>query len=228
MKKNKKTIQIIVVCLVVLGSLFYLYSKGTYTSYETLTNGKITPKIAKWNIKVDGIEVTTSDVVTIGLSNINWVSNNAVAAKAVPGSHGFATVKIDPMNTDVSIKYTLEIIDKNVDNKDNKTSNTDSTSDTEISDEPGSAPGNKFLEVSNINNSTNSLIQTGENTYVGVITLDELKNKTITTLTFDVLWPLGDDVDPYSDEVNSSSNFLEINFSVEQYKGEVITPYTTG
>ena len=187
MKKNKKTIQIIVVCLVVLGSLFYLYSKGTYTSYETLTNGKITPKIAKWNIKVDGIEVTTSDVVTIGLSNINWVSNNAVAAKAVPGSHGFATVKIDPMNTDVSIKYTLEIIDKNVDN-------------------------NKFLEISNINNSTNSLIQTGENTYVGVITLDELKNKTITTLTFDVLWPLGDDVDPYSDEVNSSSNFLEINF----------------
>lgn len=203
MKKNKKTIQIIVVCLVVLGSLFYLYSKGTYTSYETLTNGKITPKIAKWNIKVDGIEVTTSDVVTIGLSNINWVSNNAVAAKAVPGSHGFATVKIDPMNTDVSIKYTLEIIDKNVDN-------------------------NKFLEISNINNSTNSLIQTGENTYVGVITLDELKNKTITTLTFDVLWPLGDDVDPYSDEVNSSSNFLEINFSVEQYKGEVITPYTAG
>ena len=203
MKKNKKTIQIIVVCLVVLGSLFYLYSKGTYTSYETLTNGKITPKIAKWNIKVDGIEVTTSDVVTIGLSNINWVSNNAVAAKAVPGSHGFATVKIDPMNTDVSIKYTLEIIDKNVDN-------------------------NKFLEISNINNSTNSLIQTGENTYVGVITLDELKNKTITTLTFDVLWPLGDDVNPYSDEVNSSSNFLEINFSVEQYKGEVITPYTTG
>lgn len=203
MKKNKKTIQIIVVCLVVLGSLFYLYSKGTYTSYETLTNGKITPKIAKWNIKVDGIEVTTSDVVTIGLSNINWVSNNAVAAKAVPGSHGIATVKIDPMNTDVSIKYTLEIIDKNVDN-------------------------NKFLEISNINNSTNSLIQTGENTYVGVITLDELKNKTITTLTFDVLWPLGDDVDPYSDEVNSSSNFLEINFSVEQYKGEVITPYTAG
>lgn len=203
MKKNKKTIQIIVVCLVVLGSLFYLYSKGTYTSYETLTNGKITPKIAKWNIKVDGIEVTTSDVVTIGLSNINWVSNNAIAAKAVPGSHGFATVKIDPMDTDVSIKYTLEIIDKNVDN-------------------------NKFLEISNINNSTNSLIQTGENTYVGVITLDELKNKTITTLTFDVLWPLGDDVDPYSDEVNSSSNFLEINFSVEQYKGEVITPYTTG
>ena len=203
MKKNEKTIQIIVVCLVVLGSLFYLYSKGTYTSYETLTNGKITPKIAKWNIKVDGIEVTTSDVVTIGLSNINWVSNNAVAAKAVPGSHGFATVKIDPMDTDVSIKYTLEIIDKNVDN-------------------------NKFLEISNINNSTNSLIQTGENTYVGVITLDELKNKTITTLTFDVLWPLGDDVDPYSDEVNSSSNFLEINFSVEQYKGEVITPYTTG
>ena len=203
MKKNKKAIQIMVVCLVVLGSLFYLYSKGTYTSYETLTNGKITPKIAKWNIKVDGIEVTTSDVVTIGLSNINWVSNNAVAAKAVPGSHGFATVKIDPMDTDVSIKYTLEIIDKNVDN-------------------------NKFLEISNINNSTNSLIQTGENTYVGVITLDELKNKTITTLTFDVLWPLGDDVDPYSDEVNSSSNFLEINFSVEQYKGEVITPYTAG
>lgn len=203
MKKNKKTIQIIVVCLVVLGSLFYLYSKGTYTSYETLTNGKITPKIAKWNIKVDGIEVTTSDVVTIGLSNINWVSNNAVAAKAVPGSHGIATVKIDPMDTDVSIKYTLEVVDKNVDS-------------------------NKFLEVSNINNSTNSLIQTGENTYVGVITLDELKNKTITTLTFDVLWPLGDDVDPYSDEVNSSSNFLEINFSVEQYKGEAITPYTTG
>ncbi len=203
MKKNKKVVQVIVVFLVVLGSLFYLYSNGTYTSYETLTNGKITPKIAKWNIKVDGIEVTTSDVVTIGLSNITWVSNNAVATKAVPGSYGEATVKIDPMDTDVAIKYTLEVIDRNVDE-------------------------NKFLEISNVNNSTGTLIQTGENTYSGIITLDDVKNKNITTLTFDVLWPLGDDVDPYSEEVSSSSNFLEINFSVEQYNGEAITPYTVG
>lgn len=201
MKNSKKIIKTLVIGFVVLGSLFYLYSKGTYTSYETLTNGKITPKIARWNIKVDGIEVTTSEVVTIGLSNIDWVSNNAVATKAVPGSHGLATVKIDPMDTDVAIKYTLEVIDKNVDS-------------------------NKFLEISNVNNSTNSLIKTAENTYVGIISLDDLKN--ITTLTFDVDWPLGDDIDPFSDEVSSSSNFLEINFSVEQYKGEKIVPYTAG
>jgi hypothetical protein len=203
MKKNKKVVQIIVVFLVVLGSLFYLYSKGTYTSYETLTNGKITPKIAKWNIKVDGIEVTTSDVVTIGLSNITWVSNNAVNTKAVPGSNGKATVKIDPMDSDVAIKYTLEVIDRNVDE-------------------------NKFLEISNVNNSTDTLIQTAENTYAGIITLDDVKNKNITTLTFDVLWPLGEDIDPYSEKVSSGSNFLEINFSVEQYNGEEITPFTTG
>ncbi len=203
MKKNKKVVQIIVVFLVVLGSLFYLYSKGTYTSYETLTNGKITPKIAKWNIKVDGIEVTTSDVVTIGLSNITWVSNNAVNTKAVPGSNGKATVKIDPMDSDVAIKYTLEVIDRNVDE-------------------------NKFLEISNVNNSTDTLIQTAENTYAGIITLDDVKNKNITTLTFDVLWPFGEDIDPYSEKVSSGSNFLEINFSVEQYNGEEITPFTTG
>lgn len=202
MKNRKKSIiQIVVVMVLVFGSLYYLYSKGTYTAYETLTNGKITPNMAKWNISVDGFKVTSSDVQTIGLSNITWNSSNAVNGKALPGSTGTAKAIIDPMDTDVAIKYTFEIIDKSVD-------------DT------------KFLKVTNINDNGNNLIRVGENVYTGIFSLDDIKNKVKKELVLDVEWPLGEDVDPTSEEVNSSVNFLVINFSVEQYKGEAIVPYS--
>lgn len=202
MKNRKKSIiQIVVVMVLVFGSLYYLYSKGTYTAYETLTNGKITPNMAKWNISVDGFKVTSSDVQTIGLSNITWNSSNAVNGKALPGSTGTAKAIIDPMDTDVAIKYTFEIIDKSVD-------------DT------------KFLKVTNINDNGNNLIRVGENVYTGIFSLDDIKNKVKKELVLDVEWPLGEDVDPTSEEVNSSINFLVINFSVEQYKGEAIVPYS--
>lgn len=199
--KKKKIVQIIVVTILLFGSLFYLYSNGTYTAYETETNGKITPGIAKWNISVDGFKVTSSDVQTIGLSNITWNSSNAVNGKALPGSTGTAKAIIDPMDTDVAIKYTFEIIDKSVD-------------DT------------KFLKVTNINDNGNNLIRVGENVYTGIFSLDDIKKQAKKELTFDVEWPLGEDIDPTSEEVNSSINFLVINFSVEQYKGEAIVPYS--
>lgn len=202
MKNRKKSIiQIVVVMVLVFGSLYYLYSKGTYTAYETLTNGKITPNMAKWNISVDGFKVTSSDVQTIGLSNITWNSSNAVNGKALPGSTGTVKITIDPMDTDVAIKYTFEIIDKSVD-------------DT------------KFLKVTNINDNGNNLIRVGENVYTGIFSLDDIKKQAKKELTFDVEWPLGEDIDPTSEEVNSSINFLVINFSVEQYKGEAIVPYS--
>lgn len=202
MKNRKKSIiQIVVVMVLVFGSLYYLYSKGTYTAYETLTNGKITPNMAKWNISVDGFKVTSSDVQTIGLSNITWNSSNAVNGKALPGSTGTVKITIDPMDTDVAIKYTFEIVDKNVD-------------DT------------KFLKVTNINDNGNNLIRVGENVYTGIFSLDDIKKQAKKELTFDVEWPLGEDIDPTSEEVNSSINFLVINFSVEQYKGEAIVPYS--
>ena len=202
MKNRKKSIiQIVVVMVLVFGSLYYLYSKGTYTAYETLTNGKITPNMAKWNISVDGFKVTSSDVQTIGLSNITWNSSNAVNGKALPGSTGTVKITIDPLDTDVAIKYTFEIIDKSVD-------------DT------------KFLKVTNINDNGNNLIRVGENVYTGIFSLDDIKNKVKKELVLDVEWPLGEDVDPTSEEVNSSINFLVINFSVEQYKGEAIVPYS--
>ena len=202
MKNRKKSIvQIVVVMVLIFGSLYYLYSKGTYTAYETLTNGRITPNIAKWNISVDGFKITTGEVQTVGLSNIVWNSSNAVNGKALPGSTGTAKAIIDPMDTDVAIKYTFEIIDKSVD-------------DT------------KFLKVTNINDNGNNLIRVGENVYTGIFSLDDIKNKLNKELVLDVEWPLGEDVDPTSEEVNSSVNFLVINFTVEQYKGEAIVPYS--
>lgn len=202
MKNRKKSIvQIVVVMVLIFGSLYYLYSKGTYTAYETLTNGRITPNMAKWNISVDGFKITTGEVQTVGLSNIVWNSSNAVNGKALPGSTGTAKAIIDPMDTDVAIKYTFEIIDKSVD-------------DT------------KFLKVTNINDNGNNLIRVGENVYTGIFSLDDIKNKVKKELVLDVEWPLGEDVDPTSEEVNSSVNFLVINFSVEQYKGEAIVPYS--
>lgn len=196
----KKITKYILIVFIVVGCFFYLYSKGTYTFYETLIDKLVKPQIAKWNIKVDNQTVTTSTPTMIYLRNIVWDNTHTVPNKAVPGSVGVATIKIDPVNSNVAIKYTLDIVDKNVD-------------------------PTKFLEVRNIRNENSPLIQTGENMYTGIISLQDIKDKNIEEIKLDLTWPNDVDLDPTSEEVNSSSNFIVINFQVEQYQGEEIVPF---
>ena len=199
--KKEQIIKILVIVMGIFTSLFYLFSKATYTAYETNTNGRINPDIANWNVKVNGFTVTSDEEQVIGLTDITWTTTNALPTKAVPGSTGVATITIDPDDTEVEVKYTLEIID----------SDTDPT---------------KFLHVTGISDQDNQLVRVGSKTYSGIITLSDISNHDTKIIYLNVEWPVTGEVDPTSEDVNTSSNYLVINFTAEQYKGEALVPYT--
>ena len=118
-----------------------------------------------------------------------------------PGSTGVLDINIDPTDTDVAIKFDLEIIDKNIDPL-------------------------KILTVSSITDSSNQLIRTGVNTYTGIITLDEISSGTIENIKLNIEWiDNGEDID-FDTITDNSEDYLEINFTAMQYRGEEIVSYT--
>lgn len=198
--KNKKIINLLLIFVVII-CLVYLYSKGTYTIFESKVDSYINPDIADWNIKVNGVVVTSADPVVVNISDVAWNSTNVADNKLAPGSTGVLDINIDPTDTDVAIKFDLEIIDKNIDPL-------------------------KILTVSSITDSSNQLIRTGVNTYTGIITLDEISSGTIENIKLNIEWiDNGEDID-FDTITDNSEDYLEINFTAMQYRGEEIVSYT--
>ena len=54
--KNKKIINLLLIFVAII-CLVYLYSKGTYTIFESKVDSYINPDIADWNIKVNGVGI---------------------------------------------------------------------------------------------------------------------------------------------------------------------------
>lgn len=200
--KKKKIIRILCVIFLCIGVGFYLYFKDAYSIFESVIDGIISPDIATWNIKVNDVVVTTVDPIAVDITSITWTGEHVADNKVAPGSVGSLDINIDPTDTDVAIKYDIEVIDKNI--------NPD-----------------KLLTVHSVNDLSGNLIRTDVSTYTGIITLDEIDNKIIEKISLNVEW-IDDNTeinfDDLSDDVN---DYLEINFRAIQYRGEEIIPYVS-
>lgn len=199
MKKDERR-KIIIFLVVVFLCLFYLKEKATYTSYSSEASGEADAKIASWNISLDGQKITTKEMQDITINDIHWDKSNVREGKAAPGSQGVMKIEIDPGDTDVAIKYDLEVIDKNVDE-------------------------NMILRVLNIVQSDVELIKTGINKYSAVLTLDMINKKVKPVVQLDLIWENDDNINDL-DKNFDLDNFLKINFTAVQYRGEEIIAYT--
>lgn len=197
---KKKIINILSIVILVVVCIIYLYSKGTYTIYESNVDGSIKPEIAKWEIKVNDVLVTASEVLDVDISNIEWVVDHVRENKVAPGSSGVLNVNIDPLDTGVAIRYDIEIIDKSV--------------------EP-----QKVLTLDFISDSLGKLVRTGENTYTGIISLNDISSGNIVNVAIGVSW-VDDGMDIDYDQVMIEDDYLTINFKASQYNGDEIISYT--
>lgn len=198
--KNRKIINLLLIFVAII-CFVYLYSKGTYTIFESKVDSYINPDIADWSIKVNGVVVTSVDSVIVDISDVAWNSTNVADNKLAPGSTGVLDINIDPTDTEVAIKFDLEIIDKNTDPL-------------------------KILTVSSITDSSNQLIRTGVNTYTGIITLDDINNSNIRNIKLNIGWiDDGTDID-FDTITDNNEDYLEVNFTATQYRGEEIISYT--
>lgn len=202
MKNKKKVISVFSVFLLVVICFIYLYSKGTYTIYESKVGGFIDPDIANWSIKVNNVAVTTKEVAAVDISNIVWNTNHVIENKAAPGGRGVLNINIDPVDTQVAIRYDIEVIDNTVEST-------------------------KILTLNSISDTSGGLIRTGFSTYTGIITLSDIANKKIENIKIDVSWIDDKDIE-FNAEKTNVNDYLEINFIAVQYGGEKIVPYTGG
>lgn len=177
----------------------------TYALLETNKTGQIQQKIAKWNIELNETDITNGLSEDIIIDNFQLSQNsNVLAGKIAPGINGSVDLSLDPKDTDVSIRYDLTL--------------------AELEEQPIKISSIEIVE------GTGTLIQTGENTYTGLMNLNKIKNGNAgVTVRINVYWE--------NDESNNDRDTLigtqyglklrvPIKVSVKQYLGETIEEYT--
>lgn len=194
MKKSK---YIFIFFFLLSCALLYFFSNRTFTSFESKVNDDIQLNVADWKILVDNQDISKQEK-DIKLRNITWTSEHTRDNKVAPGSKGVVNVLIDPTTTDVAFKY-------NISYEDHK-SNPD-----------------VILTVTSITLDGKSLTDADNNTFSGILSLDDIKKKKTLSLIIHVEW-INDEANNETDSLigvnESEANYLKINFEASQYKGE--------
>ncbi len=193
--------------LMVITPLFFLITiyliVDTYSLFESnhLTTTNIS--LGKWQILINGTEVDpVSSNFTIDA--INWDENTFVKeGKVAPGMSGYFDIEINANTTDVSVRYDITFDFSNL-NQD------------QISIE----------SITEINDYT--LTKTGENTYTGVILLEDIQDSEVHTIRVVIAWDNDEDnndIDSALGSVFDNTIEIPITVDVEQYFGELIEEY---
>ena len=204
MKKKHILILLCVVSFVIL----IVQITYTYSLFETDRDAVIFSPIAKWNIMVNDSFIT-NDITEnncFRLGNIQWNSGGHVReGKAAPGSVGTFEINIDPTDTEVSFLYEITIDPTNFEDVDFYISN-----------------------VRELNGKT--FVRTGEFTYVGIASLEDIENDVVYHVEIDVSWENNDENNDKDYEIGNRATEEEINIPVHlkfvQYTGdEELIPY---
>ena len=202
MKKQDKIIIVLIAVLI----LIFIVSK-TLSLLQTNITGAAEMPLAKWNILINGTELTSTSTADIRVNNIEWDENSHTSSGVVaPGSTGKVYLEINPTNTGVAFTYTISFVDKI------------------INDE-------YVLTITDIKDGDGSLIKTAPQSYTGLFTLEEIRSRENKTVEIDVEW-INNESNNQSDTLigtqSSNPNFIHLEMEAVQYNGEPITPYTGG
>lgn len=202
MKKQDKIIIVLIAVLI----LIFIVSK-TLSLLQTNVTGAAEMPLAKWNILINGTELTSTSTADIRVNNIEWDENSHTSSGVVaPGSAGKVYLEINPTNTGVAFTYSITYIDKI------------------INDE-------YVLTITDIKDGDGSLIKTAPQSYTGLFTLEEIRSRENKTVEIDVEW-INNESNNQSDTLigtqSSNPNFIHLEMEAVQYNGEPITPYTGG
>lgn len=206
MEKNKnfkKLLFLLTMCIFIL--LIYKVI-DIYAVFHSEMEANVELKNGIWNITVNGEKITTGVETEFVIDQIETTQDVHVKpGKLAPGLSGSFEIVINPENTDVSLRYDITLNQEEL-----KNSNL------------------KIKSIQEIEKSY-PLIKTAENTYTGIISLDDIKNGTTHKIKMEVEW-IDDEIYDESDtELGKSTTHqlqIPIKFHAIQYLGEEITPVT--
>ena len=202
MNKNvKKVLFLLIICIFILLIYkiidIYAVFHSEMDAYVKLENGI-------WNITVNGEKITTGVETEFTIDEITATQDIHVKpGRLAPGLSGSFEIAINPENTDVSVRYDITLNQEKLENSNVKI---------------------KSIEEIEKNN---PLIKTSENTYTGIISLDDIKKGVIHKIKMEVEW-VDDEKYNENDTKLGSSSIRQFQIPIKvhaiQYLGEEIIP----
>lgn len=177
-----------------------------YAVFHSEIESNVALENGKWNITINGSDITTGTVTEFVINQITTTENNHVKpGNLAPGLSGSFEIEINPEDTNVSVRYDITLNQQEL--------------------------GDSNLKIRSIEEIEQNykLIQTDENTYTGVILLEEINQGINHRIRMEVEWA-DEEISNEADTTLGTdvTNKLQIPITVHaiQYLGEEITPIT--
>lgn len=201
MKSSKLKIIIFSFTVIICFAFLYYNSISSYSSYESSIDGSVDSKVSGIKLNINGQDVILNSENGVLLDNIILNSSAHTRPGTIsPGADGNISFTLDPSGSGVAILYDFTIIDKQSDK-------------------------NKLLTCTGFKSSNGNLIRTGENTYTGLITLDDINKNKVIDLSLGFIFD-DEEVEGITSDDAPLENFISISFHAVQYNGEEIVPYS--
>lgn len=202
MKKNKILLKSLILLSIILIAIIVYQIIHIYAVFNSEVSGNIEFEKGKWNIFVNGTEISSGIDKEFVIDKIN-VDNvaNVKEGKLAPGVTGDFEISIKPTNTNVSVRYDISLNQEGLTNKNIKIKSIEETAEG------------------------NSLINTAENTYTGIMPLEKIQTGVVNNIKVEIEWKNEEENNEEDTELGVVYNSkLEIPIKVHfsQYLGEEI------
>lgn len=205
MKFDKNFLKKVLIILTLLMFIFTIYKISvTYALLQSETESLLYQELGKWNIKLNETDITNGLSQEIVIDNFLINENsNVMSGKIAPGVSGSLELTLDPVDTDVAIRYDISF---------------DSIEEKQV----------VLSSIEKIEG-VGDLVRTGENTYSGIMKLSTINNKTAkSTIRITVLWENNEDNNASDTVIGTSKGYdlrIPITLNVNQYLGEELVEY---
>ncbi len=195
----------------ILMLLFTFYQVATsYAKYIAEATAVVEKQAGAWTIKVNNTDISNSNSeTTFNVDNLIFPESEFVAEnKLAPGANGYFEIVIDSTGSSVAVRYDVTLVVDNLNIID-------------------SIRFTKACILVDGEEVEEGIIKTGENTYSGVISLEDVTNEVQTTLRFYIGWEelengQGDIADTELGLIKDISTNIPVDVVVTQYLGEPI------
>ena len=190
----RRFLWVVIAAIMLLGASLFV---ETFALFESSGEGLASLSIGKWNINLNNLDVTEVNELT--LNDLVYEENdNVEGTYFAPGSRASYEIVIDPLDTDVAIRYDISIDLSGLENNPNIT-----------------------FEVTEVSSGT---ITNNGLTYSGVISLQAIQEEEVVSMKMSIVWIDDENYDEADTLLMERLSALKIPISIKftQYLGEVL------
>lgn len=202
MKQNKNLKKFLVLLFFCISITLIYQIIHIYAVFYSEVEANVELKNGVWNITINGEKITTGTETEFTINQITTTENEHVKpGKLAPGLSGSFEMIINPQNTNVSVRYDITL-------------NKEELGDTNL----------KIKSIEEIEKNY-KLVETSENTYTGIIPLEEIQKGVVHKIKMEIEWVDNGESDEIDSQIGTDTTHkfqIPITIRAVQYLGEEI------